>query len=1123
MKKNELQSKAVEVLKAFNNSISTSRLYPPEAPQVTAAVDRGYKVIKHYLHQYRRLEFSILGGQLYLGGTPLLQDVLDSFPNLHIYRQLKILDLASLTVTADMDRFTFNQLLVVFQASVAKIKANGGGLEYITGLGLTDYFSTAESSAEAQSKGADKAQREKNILKVRPELVSCLLGKDKRPLVIEDLKKRIVVTESSVSILAATIARILQGIRAKKKIVAAAEFSKVLRTAETLIPAKQQEVVTKQLAELLTVNLKDSALCVLFCQEFPTALGRSLYRQLVSGLSGNRIGQVIVVFREQISRVKNKGAKTPEVQLLGKSLLSLMNTDKGKTFLSAEKAKTIIHEGERERTKKRLNSGISSILEGDYQILENEEFISALPEGMLEMHKGPKSEYVPRVMNNLIKYLGSRKEKGGKKILTCLLKIGNDFLHEGCIAQAQMLAEPLTLVAQRASLSPQRFEDTLTFLQKLMRACWKGGDKEWGDKILMLFHQMRSGQIEKSDELKVIVGHVQDRGIDRASLPLFLKDCLENPNDESLSYRLVLQGPIAIRFLVDALIETEGSIDRVKIIDLLTYNTSYLPAIVMERLPNHMPWYGKRNLIKLLGETGRPEDAENVIGFLKHSDFRVQRETFLCIYKIGGLQRKKYFLEALEIASEPISIQIVEAFAAFCDQEVAGRLAVLLDEYTNFSESTREPLLLALFNTLGRCPCNASLRAVQSFVASKGEKSTKNLSKKVWDSAEKSLHFLKNDLQARKKKHLQASQLRKVALQQLSKKSKTAVNQRVVTGLPEEQTIRNLLSKGEMSEGVRHLMLLIERTARTRNFPQAEQLRDWLVDIDPGEVNNILRAGEIIAQEKIAVIDRSHLEVWSDLYDILSTEEFSEVFEHLQHRTYLTEERVVDQGEEQNALFFVNRGEVKIHYMDDGEDYLIATMKSGEIFGADAFFEPSIWTISVTSIGDSEISLLSVDVLHRWSTEHPQLEEKLLTFCQRFERLENLIVKNSRDRRVHKRHQVAREIKANLIDIRGRSTGIVDDVTLLDVSQGGLAYTMEFENKRNLRQFLGRKVRLNLPIEEVTDSITTVTGEIVSVKSRKDSPGQYSVHMKFEKLLEKQLLYDVIQACRVDPEANAEV
>ncbi|MFT5698398.1 MAG: CRP-like cAMP-binding protein [Desulforhopalus sp.] len=1125
MNRNELQGKGIEVLKSFNNSISTSRLYPPEAPQVTAAIDRGYKSIKAFLRQYSQLQFALVDGRPYLCGAQVPQDVLDSFPNLHIYRQLQRLRLNCLTVAADMDRFTFNQLLVVFQASLAQIEKDGGGLEYVTAQGVSNYFSSqppvgvsGDTSGGAQAKGAT----DRNLLKVRPELVACLLGEDKRPLIIEDLKKRIAVVDTAVSILAATTGRILQSIRAKKKIIAASEFPRMLRTAQSLIEVEQRDLVGTNLAQLLVSNLKDSALCVLLCQEFPTSLGATLYAHLVAGMSGARIGRVFVIFREQLRRVKGLGANSPQSQLIGKSMLALMKTEKGKLFLSAEKAKTMIHEGEKDRTKKRLESGINGILKSDFQVLDNEEFIQALPFGLLQMQKGRNSDYIPKILKNLIIHLGKNQERGNRTTLNCLLEIGNSFLAEGFVTEVEILANPLMLIVQRASLGPQLFENNISFLQKLMRASWRSGDKELGDKILLLFHQMRSGQIEKSDQLKTIVGQVQDRGIDRAGLPAFLSDCLANPKEETLSYRLVLQGPIAIKFLVEALMQAEDTTDRLKIIDLLTYNTSYLVPIIHERLPTHMPWYGKRNLIKLLGETGKPEDAEAVVGFLRHVDLRVQREAFLCIYKIGANNRKRLFLEALDIASEVVSIQIVEAFATLCDKDVAARLGVLMEEHNNFSEATREPLLLALLETLGRCPCSSSLRAVQKLIDSKGHKSTKDISDRVWESAEKALHFLKNDMQAMKKKHAQASQLRKVAMKQLANKNKSTVHQRVITGLPEEQAIRNLLSKGEKLSAVKQLLFLIERTARVRNFVQAEQLKEWLGEIDQNELLHVFKAGEIIAKEKIATIDKGHIEVWNGLYDALTTEEFSELFEHLKHKKYGAEESIVQQGEEQNALFFINSGEVKIYYNDEDEGFLITTMKSGEIFGADAFFEPSIWTMSVASVGDCEISLLSVDTLQRWSTEYPRLEGKLLDFCQQFERVEAFIIKNSRDRRVHKRHQICSKISTNLIDLRGRNIGITANVEVIDISQGGLAYKIQLNHKGSLRQLLGRKVRLELSSGKSKETSTTVTGDIVSVKTCKEAVGYYSVHMKFDSLLEAQLLYDIIQACRVDPATSVD-
>ena len=325
------------------------------------------------------------------------------------------------------------------------------------------------------------------------------------------------------------------------------------------------------------------------------------------------------------------------------------------------------------------------------------------------------------------------------------------------------------------------------------------------------------------------------------------------------------------------------------------------------------------------------------------------------------------------------------------------RLGVLMSEVHNFSEPIREPLLLALLETFGRCPCSASVRAVQNLLDSKDQKMFKKLSRQVWDEAEKSLHFLKNDLQAMKKKHVQANQLRKNAMKQLGKKNKPTISQRIITGLPEEQVIKNLLSKGEQAEAVKQLMLLIEQRARARNFLQAQQLKEWLAEIEPKDITQVLRAGDIIAREKKETIDSGHLEVWNKLYDALTTQEFSEVFDHLEHRKYFAEESIVKQGEVQNALFFVNSGEVKVYYKDESNDFFITTIHSGDIFGADAFFEPSVWTMSVASVGDSNISLLKADTLQRWAKEFPKLEEKLLRFCERFERVESLIIKSSRD------------------------------------------------------------------------------------------------------------------------------
>ena len=59
------------------------------------------------------------------------------------------------------------------------------------------------------------------------------------------------------------------------------------------------------------------------------------------------------------------------------------------------------------------------------------------------------------------------------------------------------------------------------------------------------------------------------------------------------------------------------------------------------------------------GETGRETDAESVLPFLGHEDYRVQLEALMCMYKIGGKQRKKLLLTALSEATEGIKIKII--------------------------------------------------------------------------------------------------------------------------------------------------------------------------------------------------------------------------------------------------------------------------------------------------------------------------------------------------------------------------------------------------------------------------------------------------------------------------------
>ncbi len=1110
-----MQGKSIEALKSFNNIIVTSRLYPPDAPQVATAIDRGYKAIKSYMRLDGDLTCSVKGEICSLCGQPLKQETLDLFPNLVVYRQLRLLGLSELVISSEMDRFAFGQLISVFNASIEKITKEGGGGEYITSLGLASYFPDEPGAPNESMINKERKDdlRPRNLVNVRPEMVACLFGKDKRPVIEAELQRKMATTETAIDILAACVAYILLEIQKEKMIVASPNFPVILDKAETLIETNNKQGVALGLAKVFVESLKEPALCVVLAQQYPHDFGSMLYNGLMAFLSTEQLAGIMVLFREQLAKARRiGGVKSPQVQFLGKVLLALMNSKKGKHFLSTEKAKKLIHKGERERKKQRLEAGVKGFLKGNTSLLKSEELVDYLPDALSQIQKRTGDADFTVLLNGMFVSLKEVDKETKQSLLKSIVTIAENFFADAKWSHIDLIIDLLMEEVRKGGVGDVLMEKTATLLQQVMQKSWQVGENDRGDKILTFFHQIRSGEIPHAASIKAIVAKVQDRGIIRANLPHLLAECLNSPKDQTLSLRLIFQGPVALRFLVDALIKADNAADRLKLIDLLSYSPHFLPSVVHERLQEHMAWYGKRNLIKLLGETGNKEDAESILHYLNHDDFRVQREAFLTLYKIGGSNRKRLLLRALEESSELIKVHIIEAFDSFCDSEVAAKLVELMMSHEQFDEKNRSSLLLQLLETLGKCPCPAAQKGVHAFLQTRGQRSTRKIPEEVWAAAAKSLMLLQDEVQETRKKHVQAGKLRKNALKQAAKLSKTAISQRVITGLPQEQAVRTLLLRGEKTEAAEQLLELIERAARMRNFVQAELLREWLIEIDSTGLSRILRAAESIDKEKIASIDKSHLEIWGRLYDILTTDEFSAVYHALKHKKYENEEIIISQGALQGSLFFINSGKVKLYFDDNGSDVLVKTMGQGEIFGGEVFFEASVWTISVAAIEKSDISILKLDTLQEWVEDFPGLESKLSDFCKSSEKIKDFIQQNSNDRRLYKRYKISGRVVSTLLDNRGRSIGSKPKVELCDISEGGISFLVRISQKENARMLLGRKMQISLPVVEKFGNGFTVIGDILAVKSTYAVENDYSLHMKFDSLIDRKQLHDIVVA-----------
>ena len=98
------------------------------------------------------------------------------------------------------------------------------------------------------------------------------------------------------------------------------------------------------------------------------------------------------------------------------------------------------------------------------------------------------------------------------------------------------------------------------------------------------------------------------------------------------------------------------------------------------------------------------------------------------------------------------------------------------------------------------------------------------------------------------------------------------------TASAHKQLIDQYLAQDDQEAAAKLLLELITNCAREKNFPEAEALLNKLYESAPFALNEIVKAGEAIEEEKKQSMDSTHLETWSDLYQSLEPDEAVQLY-----------------------------------------------------------------------------------------------------------------------------------------------------------------------------------------------------------------------------------------------------
>ena len=326
-----------------------------------------------------------------------------------------------------------------------------------------------------------------------------------------------------------------------------------------------------------------------------------------------------------------------------------------------------------------------------------------------------------------------------------------------------------------------------------------------------------------------------------------------------------------------------------------------------------------------------------------------------------------------------------------------------------------------------------------------------------------------------------------------------------------EERIFQLQRNGNTDEAKRQLVELITSCARKKDFKNAERLRERIYEIDPMALTEILQSGEIIEEEKSGAMDQDLLETWSGLLSVLTQDEFNDLYFTMEKREIKTGEILVSQGTTNDELFFINRGALRISYFQIGtggdKEIFLENMESGQI-AVENFFNATLWTVSLTAVQKTQISILRREDLERLEKKNPGIGSKLHGYSMRSFNIAGLLNRKRLDRRAHERYKVRRKIH---LEITGKSGCVHSsfDGSMADISQGGFCFVVKIINKENSRLLLGRDIRATIPLSQGGEQ--KVDGTVIGLQLRDSINCDFSGHVRFKNVLERQPLKFIIE------------
>ncbi|MFT5698107.1 MAG: hypothetical protein ACI8ZB_000961 [Desulforhopalus sp.] len=786
--------------------------------------------------------------------------------------------------------------------------------------------------------------------------------------------------------------------------------------------------------------------------------------------------------------------------LYAKTLMQINNKEE-----VLESVKLSIENAERQRRKLRFQHNFKEFAKDGVQVLKNDEFLSDLldflktldekkPEGravtLTCLRDAVVNEEVPireRALSILSQYSQFVHDKNDRLGISEVLECFYSWL----LFEDEVLPGSVVLC--------KRIEELMEWL------IWKGLVKD-AEKIVLVLSQIHLGQIEKNPAIRGMAGTCIDT-LKKKSILETLTDGYLAENERRQYYKriLILLRSRAIAYLLNRVVESHSRKERLALIDLIKMFGDDSVPVLLKCLKTDPSWSVVRNVIFILTQIGDLELYKNIEMYTRYPDERVQLEVLRFIAKFEGEEKNNHLINALSFVGERLKIHVLRLLTEqnYKNEDTFSAIQDLADMRGAFSASIGVELLSAIITSLKSFPFKESVLVLQEMKA--------DYSRTVGGShivllIDEALNIIEPQIRHSHREKGVIDEVISFDSDPMQKQAAFAVINDI------EQQIQRYVKKGEQKEASGLIYDQAVVALSRKDYTVAEMLRDRLLEVNPLALSDVIQLGEMIEEHKSNSITSHHIEIWSELYEEMTSEEFSTLYYALRQENYNKGDVIVKSGETDSNLYFVNSGYISLNCTSGGKEVFLKRMQPSDILGAEQFFSASVWTVSLKALTAVQLHVLDQAKWADVIVAEPDMEDKLQRYCEKYKKIAELLKMSGDERREYPRHPVCLITKNMLLDPYGKKGKRSFNCELIDISKTGLAFTIRIANKDSAKLLLGRQIITTISVDG--KEMSPCSGVIVGVKIHDPDMFEFSVHVKLSKKIDDTSLRKIVETSR---------